>query len=639
MGDNLTTKILKAHLVEGSLKPDEENRFKIGQALLQDATGTMALLQFQELGLDEIKIDFGVIYVDHNMIQLDFRNPEDHTFLRTCALRYGLHFSRPGNGICHYVHLERFSTPGKTLIGADSHTPTAGALGSLAIGAGGLDVAVVLSGEPFQLETQKVVGVHLKGKLKPWVASKDVILEMLRRLSVKGGVGKIYEFTGKGVKTLNATERATICNMITELGATSGLFPADERVKEFLELQNRPEDYTEWLPDPDASYDEEMEIDLGKIEPLIACPSNPDNVVPVREIAGLEVAQVCVGSSVNSSYEDLAIPALILDGHLIPPHMTMTVSPGSRQILDTITHTGILEKYIMAGARLLEPACGPCVGMGQAPPSGKPSVRTFNRNFPGRSGTVDDKVYLCSPATAGATALKGVITDPRDLGDPPKIEIPKPHLGGFMIDKPLPPEERSKITIIRGKNIQPPPGHVPLPESFEGEILIKLPDNISTGSMAPDGCIVMADRSNIPALAEHTFKKEDAEFVARAKSKEGGFILAGINYGQGSSREHAALAPLHLGVKAVLAKGFARIHRRNLIDQGLVPILISNEIYNSLKLGSRVTFPKLRKEIASDKHEITVAVDGKEWKAEHDLNTREREIILAGGLLNYLKQS
>lgn len=637
MGNNLTTKILKAHLREGTLRPGEENLFQIDQVLLQDATGTMAMLQFQQLGRDEVKPEFAIIYVDHNMLQLDHRNPEDHIFLQTCALRYGIHYSHPGNGICHYVHLERFAKPGKMLLGADSHTTTAGALGCLAVGAGGLDVAVALSGEPFELETQKVVGVHLSGELKSWVASKDIVLEMLRRLSVKGGVGRIFEFTGDGVKSLNATERATICNMITELGATSGIFPADERVREFLELQDRGEDYSEWLPDRDAAYDEVMEIDLDEIEPLIACPSSPDNVVPVRKVAGLKVAQVCVGSSVNSSYEDLAIPAMILDGHTLPPHLVMTVSPGSRQILDTITRDGILEKYILAGARILEPACGPCVGMGQAPPSGKPSVRTFNRNFPGRSGTVNDQVYLCSPATAGATALRGVITDPRDLGEPPRIEIPKPHIRDFMIDRPLPRGERKKVEIIKGKNILPPPQNVPLPERLEGEILIKLGDNISTGAMAPDGAIVMADRSNIPALAQYTFKKEDPEFADRARKKGGGFILAHDNYGQGSSREHAALAPLHLKVRAVLAKSFARIHRRNLIHQGLLPLLISDEIYDFLDLGSRVTLPGIRSEVASDQSDVTLKAEGKTFKLRHDYNPRERKIILAGGMLHYLK--
>jgi aconitate hydratase len=427
--------------------------------------------------------------------------------------------------------------------------------------------------------------------------------------------------------------------MITELGATSGLFPADERVREFLEYQGRPQDYLELLADEDATYDEEMEIDLSQIEPLIACPSNPDNVVPVREVAGLEVAQVCLGSSVNSWYEDLAIPALILAGRTLPPHLVMTVSPGSRQILDTIAHAGLLDNYILAGARILEPACGPCVGMGQAPPSGKPSVRTFNRNFPGRSGTIGDQVYLCSPATAGATALRGVITDPRDLGEFPCFEIPPlAHSGDKFIVKPPVPEERKKVNIIRGKNIVPPPKNVPLPESWEGEVLIKLADNISTGAMAPDGAIVMADRSNVPALAQFTFEKEDPEFVSRAKKKHGGFILAGANYGQGSSREHAALAPLHLGVRAVLAKGFARIHRRNLVHQGLLPVVISDEVYDSLSLGSRVRFPSIRQEIASGQPEVSIKAGRRTFRGRHNLNPREQKILLAGGLLNYLKE-
>ncbi len=638
MGDNMTFKILRSHLVEGNLKPGEENLFRIDQALMQDATGTMALMQYEILGLKEIAIPFAIVYVDHNMLQLDHCNPDDHLFLQTFTSRHGIHFSRPGNGICHQVHVERFAAPGLTLIGSDSHTPTSGALGCIAIGAGGIDVGVVLAGHPFNLVTPIVVKVTLKGKLSPWVASKDIILEMLRRISVKGGIGKIYEFTGEGVKKLTVTQRATIGNMITELGATCGIFPSDERTLEFLRLQKREECFKPLEADPDAQYDEEMVIEIDKIVPLIACPSSPDNVVPVSEVAGKKIAQVCVGSSVNSWYEDLAIPALILKGNKLPPNVTMTISPGSRQILDTIIHTGIYEHYLLAGVRMLEPACGPCVGMGQAPPSGEASVRTFNRNFPGRSGTINDHVYLCSPATAGATALRGVITDPRTLGKPPGIRHPKEYIiNDSMIVPPLPKEEREKVEIRRGPNIKPPPVNVPLPEDLSGEILIKLGDNISTGAMAPDGAIVMAYRSNVPAIAEFTFKKEDPDFVRRAKEKKGGFILAGENYGQGSSREHAALAPLYLGVRAVLARSFARIHRRNLIHQGLIPLLISAETHSELKQGDRLTFTGIRQEVEKGSREITFKSDSKECKARLELDEDERKSILAGGLLNYLK--
>ena len=638
MGDNVTFKILRSHLVEGNLKPGEKNLLRIDQALMQDATGTMALMQYETLGLKEIAIPFAIVYVDHNMLQLDHCNPDDHLFLQTFTSRHGIHFSKPGNGICHQVNVERFAAPGLTLIGSDSHTPTSGALGCLAIGAGGLDVGVVLGGHPFGLTTPIVVRVVLKGKLSPWVASKDIILEMLRRLSVKGGVGKIYEFAGEGIKTLSVTRRATIANMITELGATSAVFPSDERTLEFLRLQKREGCFKPIESDPDAQYDEEMVIDLKKVVPLIACPSSPDNVVPVSDIAGKKVAQVCVGSSVNSWYEDLAIPALILKGNKLPSYLTMTVSPGSRQILDTIVHTGIYEHYLLAGARILEPACGPCVGMGQAPPSGEPSVRTFNRNFPGRSGTINDQVYLSSPATAGATALSGVITDPRTLGKPPRIR----QLRHYVIDDsmfitPLPREKREKVEFRRGPNIKPPPVNVPLSDDVTGEILIKLGDNISTGAMAPDGAIVMAYRSNVPKIAEFTFRKEDPDFVRRAKEKKGGFILAGENYGQGSSREHAALAPLYLGVRAVLAMSFARIHRLNLVHQGLIPLIISRETYNDLKQGDRLMFSGIRQEIEKGSKELTLKAGSKEYKARLEIDEEERRSILAGGLLNYLK--
>ena len=634
MNLSLTEKILREHLVKGRFQPGEENEFKIDHVLMQDATGTMAMMQFEAMGKAAIAPEFAIIYIDHNLLQLDFRNPEDHLFLRGMAAKYGIHLSLPGNGICHQVNTERFARPGKMLLGSDSHTPTAGAVGCLAIGAGGLDVAEILAGRPFALETPKLVAVRLVGELSPWVSGKDVILEMLRRYSVKGGLGKIYEFTGPSVSKLAVTARAPICNMITELGATSGIFPSDEQTRKFLREQQREDQWIELGPDPNARYDEEIEIDLSRIEPLIAKPSQPDNVVPVREVAGTPAVQVCIGSSVNSWFPDLALPAAILAaGGGVNPNLTMTVNPGSRQILDRISRSGALGQLIHAGARILEPACGPCVGMGQAPPEGKASVRTFNRNFRGRSGTENDQVYLASPATAGATALKGVITDPRELGEMPKFENAPPIIDDRDIIPPPAKEKRASIVIIRGRNIVAPPSQKPLPARLEGKVLIKLPDNISTGSMAPDGAIAMADRSNVPALSKHTFEKEDPEFVERARKWGGGFIVAGDNYGQGSSREHAALAPKYLGVKAVLAKGFARIHRRNLICQGVVPLLVDDKLYRSLKRGQKISLPGIRKEIKAAKPFITAKIGNKTAAIRHDLNDRERETILAGGVL------
>jgi aconitate hydratase len=638
--DNIVHKVLAEHLVAGKLEAGEPIQYGIDQVLLQDATGTMAWMEFEQLGVDRVQVPLVVQYVDHNMIQLDYKNPEDHFFLQGMAARYGAVFSRPGNGICHYVHLERFAKPYATLVGSDSHTTTAGALGSFALGIGGMDAAVAMAGVPFELQCPAVVRVVLENELRPWVSAKDVILELLRRLTVKGGINKAYEFDGPGVAALSATERATICNMILELGATAGIFPADERCREFLEYQERAEDFRELLPDPGCRYDEEVVIDLAKLEPLIARPSNPDNVVPVREVAGTKVAQVCVGSSVNSSYEDLAIPSQIVRDSGVHPDLDMTVSPGSRQILRTVAQTGILEDYIIAGARLLEPACGPCVGMGQAPPEDVPSVRTMNRNFPGRSGTVRDQVYLASPAVAGATALRGVITDPRDLGtEPPVIEIPKPVIDDNMLIFPPPPEEAAKVQVLRGRNIQPPPVPPDLPDMLAGKVLIVLGDNVSTGSMSPDGVLVMQERSNIPAIAEYCFRKEDPQFVGRAKEWGGGFIVGGDNYGQGSSREHAALAPLQLGVRAVFAKAFHRIHRRNLINNGIVPVLIDDDVHMLARIGQEWRLPRVRQEIAEGSEAITIVLDGQERRGGVAFTDRERELLLAGGLLRYLKQS
>jgi predicted aconitate hydratase len=640
MPKNIVHKILEEHLVNGRLGPGEPISYRMDQVLLQDATGTMAWMEFEQLGVDRVQVPLVVQYVDHNMIQLDYKNPEDHFFLQTMAARYGAVFSRPGNGICHYVHLERFAKPWATLVGSDSHTTTAGALGSFALGIGGMDAAVAMAGHPFELQCPVVVRVVLENELRPWVSAKDIILEMLRRLTVKGGINKAYEFDGPGVATLDATARATICNMILELGATAGIFPGDQECTQFLEEEERADDFRELLPDAGATYDEEMVIDLASLEPLIAKPSNPDKVVPVREVAGTKVAQVCVGSSVNSSFEDLAIPAFIVKEGGVHPDLDMTVTPGSRQVLRTISETGVLADYIVSGARILEPACGPCVGMGQAPPEEQPSVRTMNRNFPGRSGTDRDQVFLASPAVAGATALKGVITDPRDLGiAPPKIEAPKPVVDDFMLIKPPPPDEAAAVRIFRGRNIQPPPVPPDLSHALTGKVLIVLGDNISTGSMSPDGVLVMQERSNIPAIAEYCFRKEDPAFVKRAKEWGGGFIVAGDNYGQGSSREHAALAPLQLGVRAVFAKAFHRIHRRNLINNGIVPVLIDDTIHEVAQIGQEWTLPRVHEEIGKGSQTVTILANGEEFTGRVSFTDHERQTLLAGGLLKYLRKS
>jgi aconitate hydratase len=640
MPQNVVGKVLSEHLVEGKLEPGEVFSYRIDQVLLQDATGTMAWMEFEQLGKDRVQVPQVVQYVDHNMIQLDYKNPDDHFFLQTCAARYGAIFSRPGNGISHYVHLERFDVPWQTMVGSDSHTTTAGAMGMFSLGIGGMDAAVVMAGYPFELQYPAVVRVVLENELQPWVSAKDVILEMLRRLTVKGGLGKAFAFDGPGVDTLDVAERATICNMIQELGATAGIFPADRRARQWLEAQERSGEFRELLPDDGCAYQDEMVIDLAALEPLIAKPRNPDNVVPVREVAGTKVAQVCVGSSVNSSYEDLAIPAYIVsEGGGVDRWLDMTVSPGSRQALDTIAQSGVLRQYVAAGARLLEPACGPCVGMGMAPPSGQPSVRTMNRNFQGRSGTDDDYVYLSSPATAGATALKGVITDPRDIDlEPPRIEAPRPRIDDSLLIHPPPAEKGADVEIWRGPNIRPPPVPPDLPDSLDGRVLIVLPDNISTGSMSPDGVLVFQERSNIEAIAEYCFKKEDPEFVSRAKEWDGGFIIGGDNYGQGSSREHAALAPLQLGVRAVFAKSIHRIHRRNLINNGIVPLLVDDEVYGKAVLGDQWRLPRIREELEAGSPTFTLEMDGQSVQVRNDLKPHEREQLLAGGLLRYLKE-
>ena len=636
---NLTRKMLGDHLLEGDLVPGEEMDLTVDQILIEDATGSMTALQFEALGADSVAVPLAVMYVDHNVLQIDDKNMDEHRFLRSFSARYGIRYSRPGNGISHYVHLERFARPGELLVGADSHSTMAGALGMFAVGAGGLDVAVAMAGYGFSLECPKVVGVELRGKLTDWVQSKDIILELLRRYGVRGGVGRVFEFTGEGVSTLSVTDRGTICNMITELGATAAVFPSDERTRQWLEAQRREDDYVPLSADPDASYDENEVIELPELEPLIAEPSSPGNVVPVREVAGTETVQVCVGSSVNSSYEDLATAATVLRDNIVHPRIEMTVTPGSRQILDTISKSSVYQDLVAAGARMLEPVCGPCIGVGQAPSAGVPSVRTFNRNFPGRSGTSGDQVYLCSPATAAATALKGEISDPRELGDPPSISPApsNPAIDDRQILDPPPPEEARSVEIVTGPNIVPPPEGQPLPEDLEGRVVIVVEDDVSTGDMAPDGALGMSLWSNIPECAKYMFRRQDPEFHDRALEWGGGFIVGGHNYGQGSSREHAALVPLHLGIRAVVAKSFARIHRRNLISQSILPLLFREEDdYERVKGGDEWKIKDVRKAVTAGEQTLVVNTDdGTEISLEIRLSPREREVLLAGGTLKF----
>ena len=639
---SLARTILEDHLERGELVPGQEIALRVDQALAQDATGTMAMMQFELFGEERVRVETAVVYVDHNILQIDFKNPDDHRFLQAMAAKYGAWFSRPGNGICHYVHCERFATPGQTLIGADSHTTQSGSCAMIAIGAGGLDVAVCMAGHPFELPCPKIVGVFLENELaRPWIQAKDLILELLRRRGVRGGRGCVFEFTGPGVHKLSYTERGTIANMIAELGATGAVFPADDETRAWLEEQERLEDFTELPTGDTGDFDEEEHIDLAELVPLVAKPSSPGNVVPVDELVGTPIQQVCIGSSVNSSYHDLALCGAVMRGQRLSEELvSATATPGSRQILDQITRSGTYVDLLMAGVRMLEPACGPCVGMGQAPPSGASSLRTFNRNFPGRSGTADDQVYLCSPAIAAVSMLSGVISDPREL-DPPELpERPpaRPEVVHKHILEPAPEDEAASIQIPRGPNIFPPPEQKPLPDVLIGRVLIVAPDDISTGDLSPDGATVMAYRSNVPAIAEFTFQHRDKGFAKRAHEWGGGFIVAGHNYGQGSSREHAALAPAQLGVRAVIAKSFARIHRRNLIAQGIVPLLFKDEAdYDRAELGQKWEIRDLHA-IAEGEDELQVEIDGGgTFTVTHDFLPREREIVVAGGLIRYLK--
>ncbi|GAN34150.1 aconitate hydratase [Candidatus Brocadia sinica] len=640
MGKNLVQKILDSHLVSGKRKGGEEIAISIDQTLTQDATGTMAYLQFEAMGIPKVKTKLSVSYVDHNMLQTGFENFDDHLFLQSIAKKYGVYFSKPGNGICHQVHLERFGVPGETLLGSDSHTPTCGGLGMIAIGAGGLDVAIAMAGGSFYITMPKVVLVKLSGTLQPWVTAKDVILELLRRLTVKGGVGKIFEYGGEGVKTLSVTERATITNMGAELGALTSLFPSDAQTKKYLKMQGREAVWKPLKADASAKYDDVIEIDLSTLEPLIARPHSPDNVCKVSEIKGTKVQQVCIGSCTNSSYHDLMVAAAMLKGRKVHSDVSLTISPGSKQVLEMIAKNGALADMIAAGARVIEVACGPCIGMGQAPPSGGVSVRSFNRNFEGRSGTADAQVFLVSPETAIVTAINGVISDPREFGEPIIIkDIKRVTIDDSMV---IPPSERpEEVTIIRGPNIKPLPKKEPMPDTLTGDVLLKVGDNITTDHIMPAGAKVLPLRSNIPAISEFVFEKVDKEFVSRAKEKGGGFLIGGVNYGQGSSREHAALAPMYLGVKAVIAKSFARIHRANLVNFGILPLTFEDESdYNLCDQGDSIELPDIKNRLTSGgKVIINNLTKNKEIKVKHTLTPREIDILCVGGLLNYQAQS
>jgi predicted aconitate hydratase len=643
MAKNLATKILEAHLVEGELVPGNEIAIRIDHALLQDATGTMAMLEFMAMGVERVKVELAAQYIDHNLLQTDNKNADDHAFLMSAAQRFGIHLSKPGNGVSHQVHLERFGVPGKTMLGADSHTPSAAGLAMLAIGAGGLDVALAMAGHPFHLPCPKIWGIKLTGKLPPWVSGKDVILEMLRRHTVKGGVGKIIEYYGPGVETLSATDRATIGNMGAELGATTSVFPSDHRTRQFLDAQGRGESWAPLSADPDASYDEYDEIDLSSLEPLIACPSSPGNVVPVREVAGLKVDQVIVGSSVNSSFRDLMTVCKILDGRRVAPNISFNINPGSRQALENVTLQGGFMSLLLAGAQVHQPGCLGCIGMGQAPGTNQVSLRTFPRNFPGRSGTKNDRVYLCSPETAAAAGLFGVITDPRKLGELlpwPAVENPERYaLDDSSIIYPLGMEEAAGVEIVTGPNIVPFPEFEELPDELAAEVIIKVEDNISTDTIMPAGNKVLPFRSNIPAISRFVFEQLDPEFPDRALAKGNGLVVAGENYGQGSSREHAALAPRFLGIRAKIAKSFARIHKANLINFGILPLTFKDPAdYDRIGRGDRVAIKGVRALIVSGAREIPLQVDGREIMTLLDVSARDRQDLLAGGTLNYVKK-
>ncbi len=638
MKGTIIGQILAGHLVAGQLEPGQEIAISIDQTLTQDATGTMAYLQFEALGLERVRTELSVSYVDHNTLQTGFENADDHRFLQTVAARRGIYFSRPGNGICHQVHLERFGVPGKTLLGSDSHTPTAGGLGMVAIGAGGLDVALAMAGMPFCLRTPQVLGVTLVGELPDWVAAHDVILWLLQQLSVSGAVGKVLEYRGPGVSTLNVPQRATITNMGTELGATTSVFPSDEVTHKFLRAQGREEDWTAVAADEDAEYEEEMMLELGALEPMIAQPHSPDNVVPVAELTGMPIDQVCIGSCTNSSYQEMMTVAQILRGKQIAEGLSLTISPGSRQVLGMLARNGALADMIGAGARILEAACGPCIGMGQSPPTDSVTLRSFNRNFPGRSGTKSAGIYLASPAVCAASALAGQLVDPRELGEPPSIQLPEQ----FLVDDSMiipPTEDTNSVKVRYGPNIKPLPELQPLTDVLEGEILLKVGDNISTDEIMPAGAKILPLRSNIPAISDHVFEPIDRDFPARAQEQGGGIILGGRNYGQGSSREHAALAPAYLGIKAVLAVSFARIHWANLINFGIVPIAISPQDYDRCQQGDELRIADIHEALQGEGQLTIENVTGEfSFTGCCRLAERQMEVLLAGGALNWVRQ-
>ena len=642
MGYSIVQKIIKDHLLSGEMKAGAEIGLRIDQTLTQDATGTMAYLQLEAMEIDRVKTELSVAYIDHNTLQSGFENADDHRYIQTVAKKHGLRFSRPGNGICHQVHLERFGIPGKTLIGSDSHTPTAGGIGMLGMGAGGLDVAVAMGGGAYYITMPKVIKVNLEGKLSDYVSAKDVILEVLRLLGVKGGVGAVIEYAGEGVKTLSVPQRATITNMGAELGATSSIFPSDEATLAFLKAQDREADYRPLSPDADAVYDAEYTIDLAALKPLAACPHSPDNVKAVGDLAGMKIDQVCIGSCTNSSLSDMLTVAAMLKGKTVHPDVSLSISPGSKQVYTMLAECGALADLIAAGARILECACGPCIGMGFSPKSAGISLRTFNRNFLARSGTADASVYLVSPEVAAASAIAGVFTDPTTLGTAPKIAMPERFtINDNLIELPASPAEAPNVTVERGPNIKPiPKGQAPA-ENLECELILKVGDNITTDHIMPAGAKILPFRSNVPKLSEFCFTVCDKDFPERAKAKGGGVILGGSNYGQGSSREHAALVPLYLGVKAVIAKSFARIHVANLINFGIVPMTLANEAdYDKFAEGDELSIVGFADAIKG-KGEVTLVdkTSGAEAKLILNLTERQRSILAAGGLLNYTKNN
>jgi aconitate hydratase len=639
LGLNLTQKIIKDHLVTGELKSGTEISIRIDQTLTQDSTGTMAYLQFEAIGIPRVKTKKSVAYIDHNTLQAGFENADDHKYIQTVASKHGVYFSRPGNGICHQVHLERSAVPGMTLLGSDSHTPTAGGIGMLAIGAGGLDVAVAMGGGAYYLPMPKVTKVNLTGKLMPWVTAKDVILEVLRKLSVKGGVGKVIEYVGDGIKSLTVPERATITNMGAELGATTSIFPSDDITLEFLKAQGRENDFVNIVPDVDAQYDEEITIDLSKLEPLAAKPHSPDNVEEIRTIGKIKVDQVAIGSCTNSSFVDLMKVAAILKGRNVNPNVSLVIAPGSKQVLSMLAKNGALADMVLAGARILESACGPCIGMGQAPSTDAISLRTFNRNFEGRSGTKSAQVYLVSPEVAAVSAIEGFLTDPREYGKAPEIKMPEE----FLIDDNMilaPSVTGEDVDVVRGPNIKPFPINVEMPDNVIGKVLIKVDDNITTDHIMPSNAKLLPYRSNVPYLAEYCLTPCDPDFPRRAKEQGGGIIVGGSNYGQGSSREHAALAPLQLGVKAVVAKSFARIHMANLINSGILPVTFKNEAdYDSIELGDELTLEDAIGQIkAGSVLTLKNVSKGVNYEVLTALSDRQKDILLSGGLLNYTRK-